>query len=114
MSQNAADQDLMEYLQLGPVLTLFSIYDIDTFKIYSSGTYTGCPASLSISDINHALLLIGYDSTNWIVKNSWGTSWGQNGIGYISRTLNCGIGLFNVQLQTCPDGQYLVRPTTPN
>ena len=74
MSFEATDQELIEYLQLGPVLTLFSIYS--NFKLYASGTYNGCPASLSTSDINHALLLIGYDSDNWIVKNSWGTSWG--------------------------------------
>ncbi len=38
---------------------------------------------------NHAVLLIGYKDTGdpatsyWIIKNSWGTGWGQNGFGRI-------------------------------
>lgn len=114
MSQNSSDQELMEYLQKGPLVTLFSIYDINTLKMYSSGSYTGCPTTLSMMDINHALELIGYDENNWIVKNSWGSDWGINGLAFINRKQNCGIGLFNVQLQTCPDGQYIVNPTLPN
>lgn len=61
MSQNSIDQDLIDYLQLGPVLTLFSLYDMNTFKIYSNGSYTGCPTSINFSDIDHAVLVIGYD-----------------------------------------------------
>lgn len=36
---------------------------------------------------NHAVLITGYDTTGevpyWIVRNSWGTSWGDNGYAYI-------------------------------
>ena len=40
--------------------------------------------------VNHALLLVGWrEHVNgdkyWIVKNSWGPKWGDNGIGMISR-----------------------------
>jgi C1A family cysteine protease len=44
--------------------------------------------------INHAVLLIGYTETEWIIKNSWGTAWGMKGIIYISRNPanNCGVG----------------------
>jgi hypothetical protein len=104
----------MRYLQTGPIVTLFSIHDDSTFKIYSSGSYTGCLATTPFGDLNHAVIVIGYDETNWIIKNSWGTDWGVNGIAYISRNQNCGIGLFNLQLQTCPVGQYYVKPIVPN
>lgn len=34
----------------------------------------------------HALLVVGFDDARgaWIVKNSWGTSWGQHGFGYVA------------------------------
>lgn len=41
--------------------------------------------------IDHAILLVGYNSTHWFIKNSWGANWGDNGFGYISKTSDCGI-----------------------
>lgn len=70
------------------------IYADDGFQAYSSGVYTGCPSSFATSfgNINHAVVIVGYDSNvNYIVKNSWGTSWGQNGFGVVSATNDCAI-----------------------
>lgn len=36
-------------------------------------------------------MLVGYNSTHWFVKNSWGTGWGDQGFGYISKTNDCGL-----------------------
>jgi len=43
---------------------------------------------------DHSVLLIGYTETEWIIKNSWSTSWGLGGFGYISRNADndCCIG----------------------
>jgi hypothetical protein len=41
--------------------------------------------------IDHAILLVGYNSTHWFVKNSWGTGWGNNGFGYIDKNNDCGL-----------------------
>jgi C1A family cysteine protease len=48
------------------------------FMSYSSGVYSGCPPfATSHANINHAVMIVGYDSNgNWIIKNSWGTGWG--------------------------------------
>jgi hypothetical protein len=34
-------------------------------------------------------LLIGYNTTHWFIKNSWGTGWGNNGYGYIDKKHDC-------------------------
>lgn len=47
---------------------------------YSSGVFNGCGKDWII---NHAVQLVGYGTDNgtnyWIVRNSWGTSWGEQG-----------------------------------
>lgn len=40
----------------------------------------------------HAMLIVGYNSNSWIVKNSWGTGFGDNGYVYYARDQDlCGI-----------------------
>lgn len=63
--------------QYGPVSVAVSVTgDFDSYRsgIYNSGT-TGT--------INHAVNLVGWDDTvkpaHWIMRNSWGDSWGENG-----------------------------------
>eukprot|EP00697_Spironema_sp_BW2_P014718 gnl/Spiro4/5245_TR2649_c0_g1_i1.p1 gnl/Spiro4/5245_TR2649_c0_g1~~gnl/Spiro4/5245_TR2649_c0_g1_i1.p1 ORF type:complete len:354 (-),score=68.56 gnl/Spiro4/5245_TR2649_c0_g1_i1:96-1127(-) len=52
---------------------------------YSSGIITGTPSDCPGSQSDHAVLLVGYgkDAASgvdyWIVKNSWNTSWGDQG-----------------------------------
>jgi len=74
--RNMTDLDLQTLLNNYPVGIL--IYADSGFMSYSSGIY-GCPTSFatSYSNINHAVVLVGYDASgNWIIKNQWGTSWG--------------------------------------
>lgn len=46
--------------------------------------------------INHAVLLVGYTDSYWIIKNSWGSKFGINGFIYVSRDprYNCGVGYY--------------------
>jgi len=51
------------------------------FHNYSSGVVTtssGCGIL-----INHAVAIVGYSTTFWIVRNSWGPNWGASGYVYI-------------------------------
>ncbi|XP_037917239.1 cathepsin L-like [Hermetia illucens] len=67
-----------------------------TFKHYSGGIYQDWRCNRN--RLTHSVLLVGYgtDSKNrdyWLVKNSWGTKWGEEGYVRMSRrvTNNCGI-----------------------
>jgi C1A family cysteine protease len=58
---------------------------------YSSGIFSSCPAN-AYQFVNHAVLLIGFDiNGNWIIKNSWGPEWGENGFATISVSNDCGL-----------------------
>ena len=50
--------------------------DSAVFQMYKTGVVdsTACGTSL-----NHGVLAVGYAADYWIVNNSWGASWGDNG-----------------------------------
>ncbi len=59
------------------------------FSSYTGGVVTQSDGS----QVNHAIVLVGWDDASncWILRNSWGTTWGENG-GY----MRIGYGLSNV------------------
>ncbi|KAI9086160.1 hypothetical protein K1719_031881 [Acacia pycnantha] len=73
--------------------------DATQLQFYQGGIVDGenCPVG---SPINHAVLIVGYDSRDgtdyWIVKNSWGESWGMNGYFMIQRNTNLPDGVCSI------------------
>ena len=46
-------------------------------------------------NVDHAVLVVGYTPDYWVIKNSWGSSWGQGGYMYLERGTNaCGINSY--------------------
>ncbi|XP_072174103.1 cathepsin L-like peptidase [Diadema setosum] len=67
-----------------------------SFQLYTSGVYS--EPDCSSQALDHCVTAVGYDETAdgqkyYIVKNSWGTDWGQEGYIWMSRENdnNCGI-----------------------
>ena len=75
-SINELKEDILTY---GPIETGFYVYD--DFMNYKSGIYKRTKGSVLKG--GHAVKIIGWgkeeDTEYWIVANSWGPEWGENG-----------------------------------
>lgn len=60
-------------------------------QLYRGGIFNGS----CTNEVNHAMLLVGFGTDSvtgeyWILKNSWGTWWGDNGYMYLPITPGAG------------------------
>ncbi len=80
------DEIKQAILTYGPVAC--AVYANDAFVAYSGGIYNNNDSRT----INHAVVLVGWDDNNgqgyWIMRNSWGTTWGESG--YMRIRYGCG------------------------
>jgi len=84
VAQNS-EADLIKAINVGPVSVAIEA-DQSCFQFYSSGVLVDTTCG---TQLDHGVLAVGYDTTSkpayYIVKNSWGSSWGMSGyinIGY--------------------------------
>jgi cathepsin H len=93
---------LVAVFEHGPVSVAFEV--VGDFRDYTTGVYSSPLCKNGPSDVNHAVLAVGFGVDNgvnyWIVKNSWGASWGNHGYFNIERGVNmCGIANCNAYPQ---------------
>ena len=96
----SSDNALMQAVALQPVSVAIEADQID-FQFYKSGVLTSdCGTTL-----DHGVLVIGYGTENgenyYLVKNSWGTTWGDEGYIKLGRgpQYNDGQGQCGILLQ---------------
>jgi Pyruvate/2-oxoacid:ferredoxin oxidoreductase delta subunit len=74
----------------------------EQWSAYTGGILKNCPGS-----VDHCVQAVGYNATGaepyWIVRNSWGTSWGVKGYIYLDMATNSG--------DICHIQEYMTYPT---
>ena len=88
-ASNAAQ--MVAALAKGPVSVAIEA-DQSGFQSYTSGVFNG-PCG---TQLDHGVLAVGYTADYWIVKNSWGTTWGDQGFIYLSRSAGGASGLCGI------------------
>jgi C1A family cysteine protease len=76
--------------------------DTKYFQSYSSGVLTSTSCG---QNLDHGVLIVGYGTENgikyWLVKNSWSTSWGDQGYVKIARSESTNdAGICGIAMQT--------------
>ncbi|KAL8152049.1 hypothetical protein V2J09_021857 [Rumex salicifolius] len=82
-------------------------------QLYQSGVFTGeCG-----TELDHAVVAVGYGTENgtdyWIVRNSWGSDWGENGYIKIQRNTRKRTGKCGIAMQPSypvKDSQNNIKP----
>ena len=104
--RDITDEEMQDMIAFAPVGALINA-DAG-FMALGSGVYSGCPDyATSKAAINHAVLIVGYDSDgNYIVKNSWDTSWGVNGFGTVSKDADCALKAYVYEIRGTNEQLY--------
>ena len=87
------EDEIKEFLyETGPLAVALNANPLQT---YSSGILDKTSSQCPTSGMNHAVTMVGYghddsqDKDYWIVKNSWGKNWGEDGYFRIRRGTGC-------------------------
>merc|ERR1719347_2238056 len=106
---HTTEEEMKELVFVAPVATtVYASY----FGDYGGGIFDDSRCCDAVSDpdciwiLNHEVSVVGYGSQGgqdyWLVKNSWGTGFGENGYIKIKRgTGHCGIGMQHIIQPYC-------------
>lgn len=75
-----------ELFKNGPVVAQMTVYS--DFLSYKGGIYHRTKGAIKFEG-SHIVKIVGWNkdvdgSTQWIIENSWGADWGENGYGIVS------------------------------
>ena len=86
-----SDSQMQAAVAKGPVSVAIEA-DQSSFQMYKSGVFNG-PCG---TNLDHGVLVVGYTAQYWIVKNSWGTTWGDQGYIMMSRSAGGASGMCGI------------------
>ncbi|ONK78954.1 uncharacterized protein A4U43_C01F1380 [Asparagus officinalis] len=82
------------------------------FQLYQSGIFTGRCGT----DLDHGVTAVGYGTENgkdyWLVRNSWGESWGEAGYIKLERNIASSVGKCGIAIE--PSYPIKKGPNPPN
>ncbi|KAF4656608.1 hypothetical protein FOZ61_006784 [Perkinsus olseni] len=100
---DSTDAALMTALVAAPVST--AMFADDDLRFYSSGVYTSYVCQVIGDIINHGIVAVGYGTEEgkdyYLMRNSWGPSWGLDGYFKIKRGGDGDYGECNVLEYMC-------------
>jgi len=104
-------QALMYASSKGPVIVAV---DASPWSFYGKGVFNSCKQDATL---NHAVLLVGYGlqgtSGYWMIRNSWGADWGENGHIKLARSTTATSASFCGMDKHPEEGSACEGDTTP-
>jgi cathepsin K len=89
ISKIASVADIKEAMcKYGPIAASVEVTGL--FQNYANGVFFEFASNYNSPSSNHAVLLVGWDDDKgaWLMKNSWGTDWGEDGYMWIKYNSN--------------------------
>jgi cathepsin L len=107
LESNSYDELMTAVATVGPVAITV---DASTWSSYAGGIYSGC--NQESPELDHGVQLVGYGSEEgqnyWLVRNSWGPTWGEYGYIRLARTDDeaslCGVDVVPADGVGCAGG----------
>ncbi|XP_071714976.1 senescence-specific cysteine protease SAG39-like [Rutidosis leptorrhynchoides] len=93
-----SESALLKAVAMQPVSVAIDAGESD-FQFYSSGVFNGSCGT----ELDHGVTAVGYGTSDdgvkyWLVKNSWGTSWGEEGYIRMQRDVEAKEGLCGIAM----------------
>jgi hypothetical protein len=97
ISKIAADADIKSFIKCYGAVKSSLLAGNGFWSAYAGGVLQGMPSNYNSPSSDHAILIVGWDDNKgaWLIKNSWGTGWGENGYAWVK------YGHFNVGRRAC-------------